>query len=113
LDCSAESRRGLAAFPTHREPSSVPHRNPLWPTSLPSQLTLWSLFMRRAIFLIASAMINVSTIPALASECLLNKEIGTLCTQWGVIRSRPAGAGGVAAVEPHRSLAVDSGEVRG
>jgi hypothetical protein len=48
--------------------------------------------MRRIIVLIASATINASTIPAVASECTSNKDIDASRTRWAKQRSQPANA---------------------
>jgi hypothetical protein len=48
--------------------------------------------MRRITVLIASAAINASTIPAVASECTLSKDIDASGTRWATLRSQPAGA---------------------
>jgi len=48
--------------------------------------------MRRTIVLIASTAINASTIPAVASECTLNKDIDASRTRWATLRfQRPVG----------------------
>ena len=48
--------------------------------------------MRRIIFLIASAAINASTIPAVAVECTSNKDINASRIRWAKLRSQPANA---------------------
>jgi hypothetical protein len=48
--------------------------------------------MRRITVLIASAAINASVIPAVASECMSNKDIDASRTRWATIRSQPANA---------------------
>jgi hypothetical protein len=45
--------------------------------------------MRRAIVLIASAVINAATVPAVASECTSNKDIAVSRTRWASLRSQP------------------------
>lgn len=46
--------------------------------------------MRRLVVLVASAAINASTIPAVASECTSSKEIDASRTRWATLRSQPA-----------------------
>jgi hypothetical protein len=46
--------------------------------------------MRRIAILIASAVINASTIPSLAAECTSNKDIDAFCTRWPTEQSQPA-----------------------
>ena len=46
--------------------------------------------MTRIALLIASALINASTIPAVASECTSSKEIAASRTRWAAVRSQPA-----------------------
>jgi len=48
--------------------------------------------MRRITVLIASAAINASTIPAVASECTLSKDIDASRTRWAMVRSQPFNA---------------------
>ena len=48
--------------------------------------------MRRIAVLIASAVINASTIPSLAAECTSNKAIDASCTRWPTVQSRSANA---------------------
>jgi hypothetical protein len=48
--------------------------------------------VRRNFVLIASAAINVSTIPMVASECTSNKDIVASRTRWATQRSQPANA---------------------
>jgi hypothetical protein len=48
--------------------------------------------MRRLIALIASAAINASTIPAVAADCMPNKDIDALGTHWAMLRNQPASA---------------------
>jgi hypothetical protein len=48
--------------------------------------------MRRTIVLIASTAINASTIPAVASDCTLNKDIDASRTRWATLRSQRASA---------------------
>ena len=48
--------------------------------------------MRRIIALIASTAINASTIPAVASECTLSKDVDASRTRWATLRSQPASA---------------------
>src|SRR5258708_63527 len=47
--------------------------------------------MKRIIVLIASAVINASTIPAVAAECT-NRDIDASRTPWATLRSQPANA---------------------
>jgi hypothetical protein len=46
--------------------------------------------MMRIILLIASAAINASAIPTVASKCVSNKDIDTSRTRWATLRSQPA-----------------------
>ena len=48
--------------------------------------------MRRIVVLIASAVINASTIPALAAECTSIKDIDASRSRWEQLRSQPAKA---------------------
>ena len=48
--------------------------------------------MRRIAVLIASAAINASTIPAVASECTSIKDIDASRSRWEQLRSQPAKA---------------------
>ena len=48
--------------------------------------------MRRITVLIASAVINASTIPALAAESTLNKDIGAARALSATVHSKPANA---------------------
>jgi hypothetical protein len=48
--------------------------------------------MRRIAVLIASAAINASTIPAVASECTSSKDIDASCARWAMVDSRSANA---------------------
>jgi hypothetical protein len=48
--------------------------------------------MRRIIALIASAAINAATIPAVAAECTLNKDIDAIRTRSATVRGQPANA---------------------
>jgi hypothetical protein len=48
--------------------------------------------MRRIAVLIASAAINASTIPAVASECASIKDIDASRSRWELLRSQPAKA---------------------
>ena len=48
--------------------------------------------MGRITVLIASAAINASTIPAVASECTLSKDIDASRARWATLRSQPARA---------------------
>jgi hypothetical protein len=48
--------------------------------------------VRRIIALIASAAINTSTIPALASECTANQDIDASRARWATVRSQSANA---------------------
>jgi hypothetical protein len=48
--------------------------------------------MRRITVLIASAAINASTIPAVASECTLSNDIDASRARWATVRSQPANA---------------------
>jgi hypothetical protein len=48
--------------------------------------------MRRITVLIASAAINASTIPTVASECTLSKDIDASRTRWAMVRSQPFNA---------------------
>ena len=50
--------------------------------------------MTRTAVLIASALINASTIPSVASECTSSREISASRERWATIRSRPANAAG-------------------
>ena len=45
--------------------------------------------MTRIVVLIASALLNASTIPALASECMSSKEIAASRARWATVRSQP------------------------
>ncbi|MCC8969730.1 hypothetical protein [Bradyrhizobium brasilense] len=45
--------------------------------------------MRRTLVLIASAVINVSTIPAVAAECTSIKDIYASRARWALLRSQP------------------------
>ena len=45
--------------------------------------------MRRIAFLIASAVINASTIPAVASECLSTRDIDASRARWATMLSQP------------------------
>ena len=49
--------------------------------------------MRRLAVLIASAAMNVSTIPVLASECAVDRDIDAYRTRWAAVRSKYANAG--------------------
>ena len=44
--------------------------------------------MTRIAVLIASALINASTIPAVASECTSSKDIATSRARWATVRGR-------------------------
>jgi hypothetical protein len=44
------------------------------------------------IVLVASAAINAATIPAVASECTLSKDIDASRARWATLRSQPANA---------------------
>jgi hypothetical protein len=46
--------------------------------------------MRRLVVLVASAAINASMIPAVASECTSNKEIDASRGRWATLRGQPA-----------------------
>jgi len=46
--------------------------------------------MRRILILVASAVINVCTIPALAAECASIKDIDASRLRWEKLRSQPA-----------------------
>lgn len=48
--------------------------------------------MRRVLVLIASAAINASTVPVLASECTSSNDINASRTKWSIVRSQPADA---------------------
>ena len=48
--------------------------------------------MRRMIVLVASAAINAATIPAVASECTLSKDIDASRARWATLRSQPVNA---------------------
>jgi hypothetical protein len=48
--------------------------------------------MMRIIVLIASAAINASAIPTVASKCMSNKDIDASRTRWATLRSQPADA---------------------
>ena len=48
--------------------------------------------MRRIFVLIASVAINVSTIPAVAAECMAIKDIDASRSRWDLLRSHPAKA---------------------
>ncbi len=48
--------------------------------------------MMRLIVLIASAAINASAIPTVASKCTSNKDIDASRTRWATLRSQPANA---------------------
>ncbi|MDH2386430.1 hypothetical protein [Bradyrhizobium sp. CER78] len=48
--------------------------------------------MRRIAVLVASAVINASTVPSLAAECASNKDIAASRARWELLRSQPAKA---------------------
>jgi hypothetical protein len=48
--------------------------------------------MWRITVLIASATINASTIPTVASECMSNEDIDASRTRWATLSSQPANA---------------------
>ena len=48
--------------------------------------------MTRVTVLLASAVINISTLPALASECPSPGDIAASRTRWATVRSQPARA---------------------
>ena len=46
--------------------------------------------MRRIALLVASAVINASTIPAVASECMSTKVLDASRARWATLLSQPA-----------------------
>lgn len=48
--------------------------------------------MRRIVVLVASAVINASTVPSLAAECASSKDINASRARWELLRSQPAEA---------------------
>ena len=46
--------------------------------------------MRRIALLFASAVINVSTIPAVASECMSTRDLDASRARWATLLSQPA-----------------------
>src|SRR5271157_4941850 len=48
--------------------------------------------MRRITVVVASAVINASTIPSLAAECASNRDIDASRARWELLRSQPAKA---------------------
>jgi hypothetical protein len=46
--------------------------------------------MRRIAFLVASAVINASTIPAVASECMSIRDLDASRARWAALLSQPA-----------------------
>lgn len=48
--------------------------------------------MRRIAVLIASAVLNASTVPSLAAECISGKDIDAACTRGAIAQSQPAAA---------------------
>jgi hypothetical protein len=58
------------------------------------QLEFWSSLVRSIIAFIASAAINWSMIPAVAPECVSNKDLGAALSRWATLPSQPASAVG-------------------
>jgi hypothetical protein len=56
------------------------------------QLAFWSPLMRRTTVLIASALINAVTIPGLAAESTLSKDVNTARAVSATVHSKPANA---------------------
>jgi hypothetical protein len=73
----------ITVTPTHR------HR-PAERQFSSQQLAFWSSLMRRFAVLIASAAVNVATIPAVAAECTSIKGFDASCARWATVQSQPA-----------------------